>query len=230
MDCPTPWEKQKPEKINENWEHWKLPIHRSSVSHKFHQYYFTWGNQINDGIIDGKTTQRDFLLQGNRLTCIHLRITSGMQHLRQRPRNMYVAGPSKEPSAFEYQASNRDISIVTPAWKRTSSPVYVKKHTTLNQNQRTLHTTRVTAAQKHILWVKTHWKRKDSICVYLMSCQTWKVPWHILWTWSQQCGSLQDQSNSTSDFLWSEIAISGDLSDEFASNAFAFLLSELYLY
>lgn len=56
------------------------------------------------------------------LTCIHRRMISGMQHLRQRPLTMYVAGSSKEPSLLEYQASNREISIVTPAWNRTSSP------------------------------------------------------------------------------------------------------------
>ena len=46
---------------------------------------------------------------------MHRRMTSGRQHLRQSPRTMYVAGPSIEPSLLEYQASNRDISIVTPA-------------------------------------------------------------------------------------------------------------------
>lgn len=56
------------------------------------------------------------------LTCIHLRATSGIQHFRQRPCTMYVAGPSIEPSLLEYQASNLEISIVTPAWNRASSP------------------------------------------------------------------------------------------------------------
>lgn len=42
------------------------------------------------------------------------RMSSGIQHLQQRPRTMYEAGPSKETSLQEYQASIRDISIVTP--------------------------------------------------------------------------------------------------------------------
>lgn len=35
---------------------------------------------------------------------------------------MYVAGLSKEPPLLEYQASNWEISIVTPDWNRSSSP------------------------------------------------------------------------------------------------------------
>lgn len=35
---------------------------------------------------------------------------------------MYAAGSFRDPSPVEYQASNREISIVTPAWNRESSP------------------------------------------------------------------------------------------------------------
>lgn len=69
-----------------------------------------------------KRIERGFLLWGENTTCMHRRMTSGRQHLRHRPWTMYDAGPSKEPSLFEYQASNREISMVTPIWNRASSP------------------------------------------------------------------------------------------------------------
>jgi hypothetical protein len=69
---------------------------------------------------------QQLLCSKEEITCIHRRMISGRQHLRQRPRTIYVAGPSKVPSALVYQASNLDISIVTPAWNRASSPTLDK--------------------------------------------------------------------------------------------------------
>lgn len=61
------------------------------------------------------------------LTCKQRSMISGRQHLRQRPLTMYAAWHTKEPSPSEYQASSREISIVTPAWNRGSSPATENK-------------------------------------------------------------------------------------------------------
>ena len=62
-------------------------------------------------------------------TCMHRRITSGRQHRRHRPCTIYAAGSFSEPSSFEYKASKRKTSKVTPAWKPRSSPTAYKSHT-----------------------------------------------------------------------------------------------------